>query len=207
MEMVLMIVGYARVSSESQNLERQIKALEEYGVEEIFQEKVSGKNINDRDEFKRMLKFLRKGDTLVVPSLDRLGRDYDDIKAVVAKIKEQDIKLNVLDAEFLNVNTGNVLLDKMMFDMLIGLLGYVAQNEREKILSRQKEGVEIAKEKGIYKGGKVKYSLTSDDKQGRLVAESVVEDFKNNVAQYRIAAKYSIDRKTVRNILREAGLK
>lgn len=78
-------------------------------------------------------------------SLDRLGRSYEDIKGVVQELSEKEVSLKVLDADFLNFNTGNSLLDKTMFDMFLSLLSYFSQNEREKILERQKQGIKQRK--------------------------------------------------------------
>ncbi|BDP82462.1 hypothetical protein EfmAA290_31380 (plasmid) [Enterococcus faecium] len=81
-------------------------------------------------------------------SLDRLGRDYEDIKNTVTFMKQKKVALKILDAQFLDFNTGNELLDTAMFDMFLSLLSYIAQNEREKIRERQRQGVLLAKKAG-----------------------------------------------------------
>src|SRR5690625_7408283 len=95
-----------------------------------------------------MMEFVRTGDGVVVVSLDRLRRDYSDIKETVRLLQEKNVQLTVMDAPFLKFNTGNKTLDKAMADMFISLLGYIAQNEREKMLDRQKQGIEQAKLRG-----------------------------------------------------------
>ncbi|MDV4947440.1 recombinase family protein, partial [Enterococcus faecium] len=102
-------------------------------------------------------------------SLDRLGRDYEDIKNTVAFMKQKKVALKILDAQFLDFNTGNELLDTAMFDMFLSLLSYIAQNEREKIRERQRQGVLLAQKAGRYKGRPIEYSINSTDPQKRLV--------------------------------------
>lgn len=126
-----MKIGYARVSSSEQNLDRQIIELKENNVEEIFTDKASGKNLN-RDGFNKMLDYARKGDWVIVSSLDRLGRNYDDIKDVLDTLKRKGIHVKILDAPFLDFNTGRTSLDRALYDMLISLLSYIADNERKK---------------------------------------------------------------------------
>ena len=87
----------------------------------------------ERPEFQKSLNYSREGDCVIVASLDRLGRDYEDIKNTVAFMKLKKVVLKILDAQFLDFNTGNELLDTAMFDMFLLLLSYVVQNERGKI--------------------------------------------------------------------------
>lgn len=152
-----MKVGYIRVSSKDQNLERQKAAMQKEGITKIFADKKSGKN-TDRTAFNEMLEFVRVGDALVIASLDRLSRDYDDIKKTIQLLQEKEVKLIVLDSPFLNFNSGNAAIDKLMFDMLLSLLSFVAQNEREKILERQMQGIAIAKQEGKFRGKRPMYS-------------------------------------------------
>lgn len=194
-----MKIGYARVSTQEQNLDRQIKALEDAQVEKIYTDKASGKD-NNRPQFQSMLEFARKGDTIVVHSLDRLGRDYDNIKSTIQELNSQGISLNVLDAPFLNLQTGNDTLDKALSDMLISLLGYIADNERKKTLERQAQGIAIAKEKGIYQGKPLEYSATAKDPKKRAVYHSIVADLKAGQAIAGIAKKYGVTRKLVYRI-------
>lgn len=150
-------VGYARVSSKDQNEARQIKALTEAGVDEryIFIDKESGKNY-ERDSYQAMLKVIRKGDTVFVTSLDRLGRNYTETGKQWEMItKEIGADIVVLDMEILDTRKANDLTGTFISDLVIKILSYVAEKERESIKRRQREGIEIAKAKGgVYQGRK-----------------------------------------------------
>lgn len=192
-------IGYIRVSSIDQNFSRQLKMMEDLNVDKLFQEKISGKDSN-RPEFQKLLNFIREGDTVVVASLDRLGRNYEDIKNTVDLMKKKQVNLTILDAQFLNFNTGNELLDTAMFDMFLSLLSYIAQNEREKIRERQRQGIELAKKAGRYKGRPSEYSKDSKYPQKKLVYESVVDMLEKNIPVAKIAKKNGISRPTVYKI-------
>lgn len=166
----------------------------------IFQEKISGKNTN-RPEFKRMLDYVREGDEVYVTSLDRLGRNYEDIKDTVSLLKEKKVSLSILDAQFLNFNTGNTLLDTAMFDMFLSLLSYIAENEREKIKERQKQGIRIAKEKGRFKGRPSEYSLDSKNPQTRLVYQTIVEKLEQGLSITQIVRDTGVSRPTIYKII------
>lgn len=198
-----MKVGYIRVSTVNQHLDRQLDSMNQVGVEEIFEEKVSGKNVTDRPKFKEALDFVRKGDTFYVVSLDRLGRDYEDIKATVQYLKDKGVRINILDAPFLNFDTGNDLLDKAMFDMFLSLLSYISQNEREKILERQAEGIKAAKKRGAYKGKVRQYSPTSKDPKHRAIYNQIVNDLQNEKPIAQIAIEAGVTRPTVYKIRKE----
>lgn len=143
-----MKVGYARVSTTDQNLERQLDALEKAGVEKIFQEKMSGKNTTDRIELTNALQFLREKDILIVESLDRLGRNYDNIIQIVQQLDQKEIGLMVLNLPILNQELGDPSLQKLIRNMIVQLLSWTAENEREEIKRKQQQGIEIAKKKG-----------------------------------------------------------
>lgn len=198
-------IGYIRVSSFDQNLDRQMELMNEKQVETIFKEKVSGKDIN-RPEFQKMLEFVRAGDEVFVTSLDRLGRNYEDIKDTVAYLKNKKVSLTILDAQFLNFNTGNDLLDTAMFDMFLSLLSYIAENEREKILERQRQGIAHARKAGHYKGRIPSYTQNSGDPQKRLVYQEIVRMLKDGVAVTIIAKENGVSRPTVYKIKKEVGL-
>ncbi|KKJ68419.1 recombinase, partial [Enterococcus faecium MRSN 3418] len=101
-------IGYIRVSSQDQNLDRQLAMMEDLNIDKLFQEKASGKDIQ-RPEFQKLLNYIREGDCVIVASLDRLGRDYEDIKNTVTFMKQKKVALKILDAQFLDFNTGNEL--------------------------------------------------------------------------------------------------
>ena len=143
-----MKIGYARVSTTDQNLDRQIDALKKAGAEKIFEEKMSGKSMADREELQNALGFLREKDVLIVESLDRLGRNYDDIVQMVQRLDRKEIGLIVLNLPILNHDLGDPNLQKLIRNMIVQLLSWTAQNEREEIKRKQRQGIEIAKKKG-----------------------------------------------------------
>ena len=164
------LVFYARVSSKGQNLSRQLARANEVKADKIFTDKQSGKDLN-RPGLKRMFDYIREDDTVEVISLDRLSRDYNDIQHLVQLLKDKKVKLIVDDLP--QTNTGNPLIDQFMLDMMVNLMGFVAQNEREKIRDRQRQGIVQAKRRGAYKGRPVKYAAQSKNREGRLVYEKV----------------------------------
>ena len=150
--------GYVRVSTKEQNVERQLIALREFGIEEanIYTDKVSGKDF-DRPEYKRLLKKLKKGDALVIKSIDRLGRNYGEILEQWRFItKELKTDIIVLDMPLLNTRESRDLTGTLISDIVLQLLSYVAQTEREFIRQRQAEGIAAAKARGVQFGRKPK---------------------------------------------------
>ncbi len=150
------IVGYARVSSKDQNEARQIEALKAAGVPEryIFIDKESGKDYN-RDKYKAMVNVIRKGDTVFVCSLDRLGRNYTETGKQWEHItKDIGADICVLDMPILDTRNTNDLTGTFIADLVLKILSYVAEKERENTKTRQREGIEIAKAEGRYKGRK-----------------------------------------------------
>lgn len=176
------LVFYARVSSKDQNLARQLARAEEVGADKVFCDKKSGKSL-DRSAFKEMMSYLREGDTLEVLSLDRLSRNYNDLKSVIATLHKKGVKF--ISDDLPNMRTDNALLNDVMMDMFVSLLGFVSQNEREKIKERQREGIELAKERGVYTGRAVKYGPNSKDAKARFIWEQVVKMLKSK--QYAIS--------------------
>lgn len=147
-----MIFAYARVSSRDQNLTRQLEAFEAFGVDKkhIYCDKKSGKNFS-REGYKRLLKKLKKGDLLVIKSIDRLGRNYKMITEEwnnIVNIIGADIL--VLDMPILDTRTtDSSLIGKFISDIVLQILSFVAENERENIRARQAEGIASAKARGI----------------------------------------------------------
>lgn len=191
------LVFYARVSTQDQNLARQIDRAKEVKADKLFVDKLSGKNL-DRPQFKAMMEYIREGDVLEVVSLDRLSRDYNDLKNVIQGLRDRGVKLIVDDLP--QANTGNELVDQFMMDMMVQLMGFVAQNEREKIKERQRQGIKIAKKKGLYKGGTVKYSKDAKDPKNRLIWETTVSMLKDNVSVTEIARRTGLSRQQVYRI-------
>ena len=147
-----MKIGYVRVSTIEQNEARQIEAMKADGVEKIYMDKKSGKDFN-RPEYQKMIASLQKGDILVIHSIDRLGRNYEEIIAEWRRItKEIEADIIVQDMPLLNTTQNKDLTGTLIADIVLQLLSYVAQRERENIRQRQKEGIAIAKAQGKYKG-------------------------------------------------------
>lgn len=145
------IYGYARVSTQEQNEARQLAALREFGIkdENIIMEKVSGKDFS-RPRYRRLVKRLRPGDVLVVKSIDRLGRNYEEILEQWRVLtKEKKISIVVLDMPLLDTRQGRDLTGTLIADIVLQLLSYVAQTERENIRQRQAEGIAAAKARGV----------------------------------------------------------
>ena len=148
------IYGYARVSSKEQNLDRQIQALIEYGVDErnIITDKQSGKDFNRDGYIVLRDKMLRGGDTLVIKELDRLGRDMLMIKDEWNKLQKNGINIVIIDTPILNTE-GKTDLEKILISNIVfELLSYMAEKERVKIKKRQREGIEELKRRNNGKG-------------------------------------------------------
>src|SRR5699024_10620428 len=121
-KMIYMNIAYARVSTIDQNLDRQIENLKAFGAEKIFTEKKSGASMNDRSVFKEALNFVREGDQFIVESIDRLGRDYDEVIETVNFLKQKDVQLIITSLPVMSEAIGNPLLDKFIKDLIIQIL-------------------------------------------------------------------------------------
>ena len=159
-----MIYGYVRVSSVTQNIERQLEEMIKFNVlmKNIYIDKQSGKDFN-RTNYQKLRKKLKKDDLLIIKSIDRLGRNYDMIiKEWSYLTKEIECDIYVIDFPLLDtrVDASN-LMGKFISDIVLQILSFVAQNEREMIRQRQAEGIKIAKEKGIHLG-RPKYILPNN---------------------------------------------
>lgn len=193
--------GYCRVSAKDQNLDRQIEAMRAQGIDErdIYAEKQSGKD-TARPQYQALRATLRAGDTLVIHSLDRLGRNYDDIKNEWAHItKEIGAHIKVLDMPILDTtNAQTDLIGRVIVDVVLDLLGFVAETERAKIKQRQAEGIAIAKEKGKFKKSKIQapQGFTEMFKQaaeGKTTHTAVMRDLNlNKTTYYRIAKELGL---------------
>ena len=150
--------GYVRVSTKDQNEARQMIAMQEFGIADkyIFLDKQSGKDFN-RPQYQKLIRKLKKGDTLVIKSIDRLGRNYDEIIEQWRIItKDKQAAIVVLDMPLLDTRQGRDLTGTLIADIVLQLLSYVAQTEREFIRRRQAEGIAAAKAKGVKFGVKPK---------------------------------------------------
>ena len=148
------VYGYARVSTREQNEDRQMIALENYPMsrKQIYLDKLSGKDFN-RPQYQKLLRKIRAGDTIVIKSIDRLGRDYEEIQNQWRKItKEKNVNIVVLDMPLLDTRKDQDLIGTLISDIVLQLLSYVAQTEREFIHQRQAEGIAAAKARGVHFG-------------------------------------------------------
>lgn len=148
--------GYIRVSTREQNEQRQLIAMQEFGISgnRIYMDKQSGKNF-ERKNYKTMVRKLKKDDTLVVKSIDRLGRNYDEILEQWRMItKEKQVAIVVLDMPLLDTRQSRDLTGTLIADIVLQLLSYVAQTEREFIRQRQAEGIAAARQNGVKFGRK-----------------------------------------------------
>lgn len=164
------VYGYVRVSSTDQNEERQIISLRENAVAEknIFTDKQSGKDF-ERPQYKKMMRKLKSGDLLYILSIDRLGRNYEEIQNQWRILtKEKGVDICVLDMPLLDTRQGRDLMGTFIADLVLQILSFVAQTERENIRKRQREGITAAKQRGV-KFGRPKKQLPPDF--ARLVAE------------------------------------
>ena len=152
--------GYARVSSKEQNEDRQIIELQPLVTTDshLLIEKQTGKNF-DRPVYQSLKNIMREGDVLVVKSLDRLGRNYDQMKEEWKDLSDRGIKIKVLDTPMLDTSKyDDQLMGRFVSDIVLNVLSFVAENERKNIKQRQAEGIAIAKSKGV-KFGRPKVEL------------------------------------------------
>ena len=150
--------GYIRVSTKEQNEDRQLAAMREFGVEDsrIVLDKQSGKDFN-RPGYRRLIQKLKAGDTLVIKSIDRLGRNYEEILEQWRLLtKKKQIAIAVLDMPLLDTRQGRDLTGVLIADIVLQLLSYVAQTERELNRQRQAEGIAAAKARGVHFGRRFK---------------------------------------------------
>ncbi len=150
--------GYVRVSTKEQNEDRQMVAMREFGLKDgnVILDKQSGKDF-DRPGYRRLMRRLKAGDTLVIKSIDRLGRNYDEILEQWRLLtKEKQVSIVVLDMPLLDTRQGRDLTGVLIADIVLQLLSYVAQTEREFNRQRQAEGIAAAKARGVHFGRRFK---------------------------------------------------
>ena len=165
------VYGYVRVSSPDQSIDRQLIAMKSAGVHRcrIFIEKQSGKSF-DRPIYKELLSVLKKGDTLYVLSLDRLGRNYEEILAQWKVLtKDLGIDVVVMDMPILDTRQHKDLLGTFIADLVLQIMSYVAQTEREQIHERQRQGIAAAKARGVKFGRPVIQETGNIEEAVRLV--------------------------------------
>ena len=147
-------IGYARVSSKEQHLDRQLAALKD--VDKLFTDKLSGANTH-RPELQKMLAYIREGDIVMVTELDRLGRNNHDLTKIMNSIQNKGATLDVLNLPSMT-GIADPNLRQLMTNLIIELYKYQAESERKRIIERQQQGIALAKRQGKYHGRKPQYA-------------------------------------------------
>ena len=173
-------VGYRRVSSLDQSTERQLEGIQ---LDKVFTDKASGKD-TARPQLQAALEFLRDGDLFLVHSMDRLARSVDDLRKIVL-----DLTMRGVHVQFVKENLTFTGEDSAMSNLLLSLLGAVAEFERSMIRERQREGIALAKKKGVYKGRKPSLSAVQ-------IAE-IRKRVRAGEKKARLATEYRISRQTL----------
>ena len=179
-------IGYVRVSSVEQNTDRQLEGLE---LARTFTDKASGKD-TQRPELEQLLKFVREGDTVVVHSMDRLARNLDDLRRLVADLTKRGVKIQFVKESL--TFTGE---DSPMSNLLLSVMGAFAEFERALIRERQREGVALAKQRGAYKGRKK--TLSSQD------VDVVKKRIEAGETKAKVARDLGLSRETLYQYLRQ----
>lgn len=175
--------GYVRVSSLDQNEERQLIEMKKLGIpeERIYKDKQSGKDF-DRPNYKRLVRKLKKGDLLYILSIDRLGRNYEEIQSQWRYLtREKEVDIAVIDMPLLDTRRGKDLMGTFLADIVLQILSFVAQNERENIRKRQAQGIAAAKANGM-KFGRPTLDIPKD-------FNLIVEKWENGVIRISEAAE------------------
>ena len=195
-------VGYARVSSTDQNLSRQLKTFKNIGIKKVFKEKKSGKSTSGREELQKLLEFIHDDDEVVIDSLNRLGRNSTELTELISEIHYKHATLTILDFPQMD-QIQSKELKQLFTELLIAIYKYNAEQERLDIKRRQAEGIQIAKEKGLFIGKQVEYSEHASDPKKRLVYQSVVRGLKRGDSVTSIAKFNGITRNTVYRIKKD----
>lgn len=191
--------GYVRVSTKEQNIDRQLVEMYAQGLNDrtIFIDKQSGKDF-ERDEYQKLKKKLKSGDLLIIKSIDRLGRNYDMIiDEWRTLVNDINVDIQVLDMPLLDTRTeGKNLVGKFISDIVLQILSFVAENERENIKKRQAEGIRIAKEKGKHLGRpKLKLpknfkTIADEYKKKEITLSDALSSLKMNRSSFYKNVKY-----------------
>lgn len=208
-----MIIGYARVSSKEQNLDRQVQDLEKFGCEVIYKEKESAKSFDNRKIYQDMKKKLRHGDVLVIQDLSRLGRNKKEIKREweeLTRINENVTgEHNSMDIVVLNMpildtrNYKNIEgAGRLIAELVFSILSWVVEEERNRIRTAQKEGIEIAKKQGKFKGRPLKYHNNAIGKD-KIIYDDIVKRLKEKNSVMDIHLKTGVSRNTIYRIKKE----
>ncbi|RDH46209.1 recombinase family protein [Zooshikella ganghwensis] len=178
-------IGYIRVSTLDQTTARQLEGVE---LDKLFTEKASGKDTK-RPELTELLDYVREGDTVIVHSMDRLARNLQDLRRIVQQVTAKGASISFVK-ESLSF-TGE---DSPMADLMLNIMGAFAEFERSLIRERQQEGIELAKQKGVYKGRKK--SLSADD------VKALNDRINEGISKAQVAREYGISRETLYKYLK-----
>ena len=195
-----MIYGYIRVSSKAQNEDRQIMAMSEYGIPPgvVYIDKQSGKNF-DRPAYRKLMRKLKSGDTVVISSIDRLGRNYNELLEqwrIITKDKRANII--VLDMPLLNTGTFKDSTRTLIADLVLQIFSYVAQKEHENIRRRQAEGIAAARVRGVRFGRK---PLQKPDNFSEIFEQWRAEQISGRQAAKKSGVSHTTFRRWVKKIL------
>ncbi|TFD70633.1 recombinase family protein [Cryobacterium gelidum] len=178
-------VGYVRVSTLDQNTVRQLDGVE---VDRMFEDKASGKDLN-RPELEEMIKFVRDGDTVLVHSMDRLARNLDDLRSIVRRLTAKKVRVEFVKEQL--TFTGD---DNAMANLLLSVMGAFAEFERSLIRERQREGIALAKTRGVYRGR----TQSLDEARAAELCDKAAA----GVPKAALAREFGISRETVYAYLR-----
>ena len=179
------VIGYVRVSTFEQNVDRQLDGIK---VDKVFTDKLSGKNIH-RPQLEALLSFVREGDRVVVHSMDRLARNLDDLRSIVQRLTKDGIEVQFVKENLLF--SGD---DSPMANLMLSVMGAFAEFERSLIKERQREGIELAKKRGAYKGRK---KCLNDEQVKRLKEKINAGESKANMSR-----EFGVSRETVYKYLK-----
>ncbi len=187
--------GYVRVSTAEQNEDRQLRALNAEGVSQIYTDKQSGKDF-ERPQYKKLLRKIKKDDLLYVKSIDRLGRNYEEILEQWRILTKQiGADIVVLDMPLLDTRRGKDLLGTFLADIVLQVLSFVAENERTNIRQRQAEGIAAAKARGVRFGRPPKplpngfYKCYNNWKSGKISCTTAARNCGMAISSFRYKAK------------------
>lgn len=198
-----MIVGYARTSIKYQNLSKQVQELKEFGCDKIYLEKQSGKNLN-RPVYREMRSKLKFGDVLVVNDLRGLGRSKEEIKDEWEYLIRENIDIVVLNIPILDTRRYKEFeeIKQLVSDLFLSIFNWMVEDEKLRIRTAQREGIEIAKSQGKFRGGKKKYHKGATGKE-KVLYDEVVRCLNRNVSVMDIHRKTGLSRNTIYAIKRE----
>lgn len=191
-------IGYARVSTIDQNLDRQLELLS--NCDKIFTDKASGKNL-ERAGLQDMLDYIREGDIVVVTELKRLGRNNKELTETMYLIQSKNATLEVLNLPVLTgIEDDN--LRRLLNNLIIELYKYQAEEERQSILTTQRQGIELAKKRGVYRGKQFEYSENAKNPQKRFIYNEIVRMLDEDISVMEIAKRTGTSRSLIYRIKR-----